>query len=106
MDLRLGGAARVAGMVLVGADVELSGSLHLGVEVQAIEALAIRAGILTQAGGMSLTFGAGVGLEGIAIDYAFVSHPGLSSSHRVSLTVDIGGLDLAAIGRSLGGLIP
>ena len=106
MDLRLGGAARVAKMVLVGVDLELSGSFHLGVEVQAIEALAIRAGILTQSGGLSLTFGAGVGLEGIVIDYAFVSHPGLSSSHRVSLTVDIGGLDLAAIGRSLGNLIP
>jgi hypothetical protein len=106
MDLRLGGSARVAEMVLVGADLELSGSLHLGVEVQVIEALAVRAGILTQSGGLSLTFGAGVDLEGIAIDYAFISHPGLSSSHRVSLTVDFGVFDLTALGRTLGNLIP
>ena len=106
MDLRLGGAARVAEMVLVGADLELSGSLHLGVEVQAIEALAVRAGVLTQSGGLSLTFGAGVGLEGIAIDYAFVSHPGLGGSHRVSFTVDFVLFDLTSLGRTLGNLIP
>jgi hypothetical protein len=106
MDIRLGGAARVAEMVLVAADLELSGSLHVGVEVQAIEALAVRAGLLSQSGGLSLTFGAGVGVAGIQIDYAFISHPGLSSSHRVSLTIDISGLDLTTIGRSLGRLIP
>lgn len=106
MDLRLGGAARIANIVLVAADLELAGRAHLGVEVQAVEALAVRVGILSQAGGISLSFGAGFGMEGLHLDYAYLTHPSLGGSHRISLTIDFGGLNLAGIGRALRNLLP
>lgn len=106
MDLCLGGSMRIAGVVLLAADLELTGSFHLGAEYRPIETFAVRTGILTQAGAISLTLGLGLDVEGFIIDYAYISHPTLPGSHRVSLTIDFSGIDLAAIGRSLRRILP
>jgi hypothetical protein len=105
MDIRLGGSAKVAELVLLAADLELGGSFHLGAEYKPIKTFAIRAGVLTQAGGLSITLGLGLDVAGFVVDYAFASHPSLGGSHRISLTVDFSALDLRAIGRSLGRII-
>lgn|GEM_PF-441594 len=99
MDLRVGGSARVARLVLLCADLELGGSFHVGTEYWPTEALALRAGVLTEPGATSLTIGLGFRVEGFVIDYAFISHPTLSGSHRLSLTIDFSTFDLGVFGR-------
>jgi len=99
MDLRVGGSARVAGLVLLCADLELGGSFHVGTEYWPTEAFALRAGVLTEPGATSLTIGLGFRVEGFVIDYAFISHPTLSGSHRLSLTIDFSTFDLGVFGR-------
>ena len=106
MDLRFGISARLARMVLVTTDVELGGSLHFGAEYSPIPMLAVRVGMLTEPGATSLTAGLGVKVEGFVIDYAFVSHPVLPASHRVSLTIDFAGLNLGGLASRLRGLLP
>lgn len=105
MDIRVGASAEVAKVALVALDLELSGRFHLGVEYRITPVFAVRAGAMTQGGGVAVTFGLGMEVAGFIIDYAFVSHPQLGASHRVSLTLDFSALDLSAIGRSLGRLI-
>lgn len=106
MDLRFGFSARLARMVLVTADIELGGSFHFGAEYSPIQMLAVRVGILTEPGATSLTAGLGVNVEGFVIDYAFVSHPVLPASHRVSLTIDFSGLNLGGLASRLRSLLP
>ena len=106
MDLRLGASTRVIDTVMLAADLQASGGFHLGVEYKPARTFAIRSGILTQAGGISLTLGLGIDVEGFTIDYAYVSHPNLGGSHRVSLTIDFSAIDLTAIGRSLRRILP
>lgn len=106
MGLALGASARIAGVVLVALDLDAArGGIRLGAEYQPIPALAVRAGVLTRPVGVTVTLGLGMAIEGIQIDYAFASHPVLGGSHRVSLTIDFTGFDLAAIGRNLRNLI-
>jgi len=106
MGLRLGGAARILGMVLLTTDIELAGGFHLGAEYRPIEPVAVRAGMLTEGGVTSLTFGLGYFIEGFIIDYAYVSHPFLRGSHRLSLTIDFSGLNLGALASTLRRLLP
>jgi len=106
MDLRFGVSARIAQLVLVVADLELSGSLHVGAEFSPMPMLAVRAGLLTEPGATSLTAGLGVNVEGFVVDYAFVSHPVLPASHRVSLTIDFSGLNLGGLLGRLRSLLP
>jgi len=106
MGLRLGGAARILGMVLLTTDIELARGFHLGAEYRPIEPVAVRAGMLTEAGVTSLTFGLGYFIEGFIIDYAYVSHPFLRGSHRLSLTIDFSGLNLGALASTLRRLLP
>jgi len=104
MDIRVGGAARIARVILAAADVHLAGALHAGIAYQPVPALALRLGVISK-GEWSLTAGAGIDIEGFVIDYAFVSHS-LGGTHRVSLTVDFSGLDITAITRSLRRILP
>jgi len=106
MNLRLGGSARIADVVLVTSDLDLSGQFHAGVEYNPVRNFAIRVGMLTQSGVMSLTLGLGINVEGFLIDYAYISHPTLSGSHRISLAIDFSGLNLRAFGTSLRRLLP
>ena len=106
MNLRLGGSARIADVVLLTSDLDLSGQFHAGVEYKPVRNFAIRVGMLTQSGVMSLTLGLGINVEGFLIDYAYISHPTLSGSHRISLAIDFSGLNLRAFGTSLRRLMP
>jgi hypothetical protein len=106
MNLRLGGSARIADVVLITSDLDLSGQFHAGVEYNPVRNFAIRVGMLTQSGVMSLTLGLGINVEGFLIDYAYISHPTLSGSHRISLAIDFSGLNLMAFGTSLRRLLP
>lgn len=106
MNLRLGGSARIADVVLITSDLDLAGQFHAGVEYNPVRNFAIRVGMLTQSGVMSLTLGLGINVEGFLIDYAYISHPTLSGSHRISLAIDFSGLNLRAFGTSLRRLLP
>ena len=106
VNLRLGGSARIADVVLITSDLDLSGQFHAGVEYNPVRNFAIRVGMLTQSGVMSLTLGLGINVEGFLIDYAYISHPTLSGSHRISLAIDFSGLNLMAFGTSLRRLLP
>ncbi len=105
LGLRVGASAEMFKALLVAADLDLAGRFHLGLQYRITPALAVRAGIMTQGGGVAITLGFGASVAGFILDYAFVSHPQLGGSHRVSLTLDFSSLDLSAIGRSLGRLI-
>jgi hypothetical protein len=106
MNLRLGGSARIADVILITSDLDLSGQFHAGAEYKPVRNFAIRVGMLTQSGVMSLTLGLGINVEGFLIDYAYISHPTLSGSHRISLAIDFSGLNLRAFGTSLRRLLP
>jgi hypothetical protein len=106
MSLRLGGAARIAEVVLLTSDLDLAGKFHAGAEYRPIQNLAVRLGMLTQPGGISITLGLGIDVEGFLIDYAYITHPGLSGSHRVSLAIDFSSLDLRTLGTSLRRILP
>jgi len=106
MNLRLGASARIADVILITSDLDLSGQFHAGVEYNPVRNFAIRVGMLTQSGVMSLTLGLGINVEGFLIDYAYISHPTLSGSHRISLAIDFSGLNLRAFGTSLRRLLP
>ncbi|HHR86356.1 MAG TPA: hypothetical protein ENL23_08440 [Candidatus Acetothermia bacterium] len=106
MSLRVGGAVKVANVILLTSDLDLAGGFHFGVAYSPIKTLVIRAGMLTQAGGMSITLGMGLNIQGFILDYAYITHPTLSGTHRVSLSIDFSGLDLTGFGRSLRRFLP
>ena len=105
MGLRVGASTEMLKALLVAADLDLAGRFHLGLQYRITPAFAVRGGIMTQGGGVAITLGLGASVAGFVLDYAFVSHPQLGGSHRVSLTLDFSSLDLSGIGRSLGRLI-
>jgi len=104
MDVRVGGAATIARVVLAAVDLHLAGAFHAGLAYRPVPALALRLGVVSESE-WSLTAGAGINIEGFVIDYAFVSHS-LGGTHRVALTVDFSGLDISAITRSLRRILP
>jgi hypothetical protein len=107
MSLRIGGSMRLASIVLLTSDLDLAGRFHFGVEYDPIPTLAVRAGMMTQAGGgMSLTLGLGLDIQGFILDYAYVTHPTLSGTHRISLSLDFSGLDMAGLTGSLRRFLP
>ena len=106
MGLRFGAAAWISRMVLVAMDLDLAGGFHLGFEYPVVPTLAVRAGLKSQAGGISITVGVGLNVSGFVIDYALMTHALLSASHRVSLSLDFSTLDLTALTQSLRRLLP
>jgi hypothetical protein len=106
MNLRLGVSAKIADIVLITSDLDLSGQFHAGAEYKPVQNFAIRAGMLTQSGVISLTLGLGINVEGFLIDYAYISHPTLSGSHRISLAIDFSGFNLMAFGTALRRILP
>lgn len=104
MDVKLGASARLAEVFLLALDLHLGGSAHLGFVYSPFPTLDLRLGVISS-GAVSLTAGLGVNVEGFLIDYAFVSHR-LGGTHRVSLSLDFSSLDVRAISRSLGRLLP
>jgi len=106
MSLRIGGAMKIADVILLTSDLDLAGGFHFGAAYSPIQTLVIRAGMLTQAGGMSITLGMGLNIQGFILDYAYITHPTLPGTHRVSLSIDFSGLDLSGFGRSLRRFLP
>jgi hypothetical protein len=105
MDLRLGGSALFLDVVTAALDVHLGGGgLRFGLSYSPASTFTLRLGALSM-GGLSITAGLGVNVEGFLIDYAFVTHT-LGMSHRVSLTLDFSSLDISALSRSLRRLLP
>ncbi|MEW5826468.1 MAG: hypothetical protein AB1778_06505 [Candidatus Bipolaricaulota bacterium] len=104
MDLAVGASARLLGSVVVAADLHLAGGSRLGVTYEPVPTLALRAGLMTD-GGLQITAGVGLDVQGFLIDYAFVSHS-LGGSHRVGLTLDFSALDIGALGQSLRRILP
>lgn len=106
MSLRIGGAMRVLDVVLLTSDLDLGGRFHFGMAYSPIQTFILRAGMMTQPGGMSITLGMGMNIQGFILDYAYITHPTLSGTHRVSLSIDFSGLDLSGFGRSLRRFLP
>ena len=104
MDIRVGASARIAGVVVTSLDLHLSGPLHLGITYYPVPTFAVRAGLISK-DGVQITAGLGLDLQGIMIDYAFTSHT-IGGSHRVSLSLDFSGLDMAALSKSLRRILP
>jgi hypothetical protein len=107
MDLSLGASARIAKVVLLTTDFDLGkGAIHAGVAYEPVRDFTIRTGVFTQPGGMSFTIGLGVNVQGFVIDYAFITHPTLPGTHRISLSINFSGIDIPAFGRLLRGILP
>lgn len=106
MSLRIGGAMKIADMILLTSDLDLGGGFHIGAAYSPVQTLTLRAGVLTQTGGMSITLGMGLDIQGFILDYAYITHPTLPGTHRVSLSIDFSGLDLSGFGRSLRSFLP
>lgn len=105
MDIRLGASAVFLKAIQLALDLSLGGALNVGVSYSPVNTLAVRLGAISKGGGLSITAGVGVGIEGFLIDYAYVSHT-LGGTHRVSLSLDFSALDFSAIGRSLRRILP
>ena len=106
MSLRIGGAMKIADLILLTSDLDLGGGFHAGAAYSPVRTLTLRAGVLTQTGGMSITLGMGLNIQGFILDYAYITHPTLPGTHRVSLAIDFSGLDLSGFGRSLRSFLP
>ncbi len=104
MDIQVGSSAKVAEMIRLALDAHLGGSVHVGVIYEPVPTFALRLGVMSR-GGVSLTAGLGVDVEGFLLDYAFVSHS-VGGTHRVSLTLDFSSLDITALSRSFRRLLP
>ena len=104
MDIRVGASARIAEVVVTSIDLHLSGPLHVGITYYPVPAFAVRAGLITK-DGVQITAGVGLNVQGILIDYAFASHT-LGGSHRIALSLDFSGLDIAALSKSLRRILP
>lgn len=106
MGLRIGGSMKLANLILLTSDIDLSGGFHVGVAYSPIQTLVVRMGMMTQPGGMSITLGMGLNIQGFILDYAYVTHPMLPGTHRISLSIDFSGLDLSSFGGILRRLLP
>ena len=69
-------------------DKRYKGQLHFGQEVKLIKNLPLRFGIQTSPS--RYAFGAGFNFEKINIDYAYLNHPVLGGSHKISLSFSWG----------------
>ncbi len=88
--LRLGSAVLMPRLA-IGLDLAVPFEFHLGGEVRLrplaeMGDLAIRLGGMVREGLLSITLGLGLTVQDFQIDYAFVSHPELPGSHRLSLS--------------------
>jgi len=93
MDIKLGGSALMVDVFRIAIDFHLAaGSLHVGAIYEPIPTLAVRVGLISR-DGLSVTAGLGVNVEGFLLDYAYV-------------TLDFSSLDISALSRSLGRLLP
>jgi len=107
MDLTLGASTRVAGVVLLATDLDLGGgAIHVGLAYEPVRNFTVRTGLFTQPGGLSFTVGLGINVQGFVIDYAYITHPTLSGTHRISLSINFSGIDVSAFGRLLRGILP
>jgi hypothetical protein len=104
MDIRLGISAKLIQVVQVAVDLHLGGGAYVGVCYYPVPTLAVRLGLMS-VGGLSVTAGLGLNIQGFQIDYAYASHK-LGGSHRVGLTIDFSALDIGAISRSLRRILP
>jgi len=69
-------------------DKRYKGQLHFGQEVKLIKNLPLRFGIQTSPS--RYAFGAGFNFEKMDVDYAYLNHPVLGGSHKVSLSFSWG----------------
>jgi len=87
--LRLGVSATLLERFKAAADLS-PGGLHLGGEVPistGFGQLLLRAGVLTR-GGLSLSMGFGVKFGNFRVDYAYIAHPRLPDSQRLSIAFE------------------
>jgi len=90
IGIRLGASARALDLITLSADFSLNDGFHLGAEytltkLGPLDALSIRAGMLTRTG-LGLSIGVGVVFSTLQIDYAFLFHPDFEGSHWISAT--------------------
>jgi hypothetical protein len=103
-EVQVGLSTRVAQMVLLALDLHTGGSTHVGLVYSVAPTFDLRVGMISRSS-ISFTLGAGLNVEGILLDYAFVSHS-LGGTHRVSLTLDFSSLDMVAFSNSLRRILP
>jgi hypothetical protein len=90
IGVRVGASARALDIVTVSTDFSLNDGFHIGAEytltkLGPLDALSIRAGLLTRTG-LGLSVGLGVVFSTLRIDYAFLFHPDFEGSHWISAT--------------------
>lgn len=88
IGIRLGVSARALDLLTLSTDFSLNDGFHLGAEytltkLGPLDALSIRAGLLTRTG-LGLSVGLGVAFGTLRIDYAFLFHPDFEGSHWLS----------------------
>lgn len=103
-EVQAGISTRVANVALIAVDLHSSGSAHIGLVYSPVPTFDLRVGLISR-NGVKVTFGAGIDLEGILLDYAFLSHS-LGGTHRVSLTLDFTNLDVMALRRIFRRILP
>ena len=89
LGLRFGVSANLLGRFKTAVDLS-AGGLHLGSEVPVstdFGQLFVRLGALTR-GGLSLSVGLGFEFRSFRVDYAFIAHPQLTDSHRLSIAFE------------------
>ena len=106
MGIRIGGATSVSNLATLALDLDLSGTVHFGVEYRPVRSFAVRGGVFNRKGGVALTLGLGIEVQGFILDYAYVTGSNLPGSHRVSLSIDFSGIDLSAFGRTFRRILP
>jgi len=104
MDIQVGASALFAEQLRAALDVHLAGSIHFGLIYEPLPTFALRVGLISR-GGVSLTAGLGIDVEGFLLDYAYVTNQ-VGGTHRVSLTLDFSNLDITALSRSFRRLLP
>lgn len=105
MNIGLGAAGKFFDALMLAVDLSLNGGINVGVSYSPIQTFAVRMGMLTRGGGVSITAGVGVDVEGFLIDYAYISHE-LGGTHRVAISLDFSALDFSALSRSLRRILP
>ncbi len=97
VDVRIGGITTVVHIVTVALDAASAGVVHFGMEYKPVPMFAVRVGAYNRPGGIALTLGLGLDVQGFTLDYAYVTGTNLPGTHRVALSVNFSGVNFGGL---------
>ncbi len=106
LGIQVGGVTTVAHLVTVAADLDSSGSIHFGLEYRPVPAFAVRGGAYNRPGGIILTIGLGLDVQGFTFDYAYITGNNISGTHRLALSVNFSNVNFGGLMRVFRRLLP